>query len=145
MKTVGKNGAILPLTFGRFSAVLPLGVEAGDLETLKFGSDIGLVTALLLANNGAAPTNPVEWLTNLNPQVTLLSASPNETQELHFPEVLLSLQGYTLLRTDKNGWIELSTDGEEELVARGGEEVKYGYARDFALRRNSLICGCRFI
>jgi competence protein ComEC len=116
VKTVGKNGAILLLTYGRFSAALPLGVEAGDLEALKFGSDIGPVTALLLANNGAAPTNPVEWLTNLNPQVALLSASPTETQELPFPEVLLSLQGYTLLRTDKDGWIELSTDGQRMWV-----------------------------
>lgn len=29
---------------------------------------------------------------------------------------LLVLQGYTLLRTDRNGWIELSTDGVEMWV-----------------------------
>jgi hypothetical protein len=27
-----------------------------------------------------------------------------------------TLEGYTLLRTDQNGWIELSTDGEQMWV-----------------------------
>jgi hypothetical protein len=32
------------------------------------------------------------------------------------PETLEAVQGYTLLRTDRNGWIELSTDGEQLWV-----------------------------
>jgi hypothetical protein len=31
------------------------------------------------------------------------------------------LQGYTVLRTDRNGWIELSTDGEQMWVLWGDE------------------------
>jgi hypothetical protein len=31
-------------------------------------------------------------------------------------ETLEVLQGYTLLRTDRNGWIELTTDGEQMWV-----------------------------
>jgi hypothetical protein len=29
------------------------------------------------------------------------------------PETLDALQGYAVLRTDRNGWIELSTDGKK--------------------------------
>jgi beta-lactamase superfamily II metal-dependent hydrolase len=35
---------------------------------------------------------------------------------IHAPKVLAALQGYNLLRTDKNGWIELTTDGERLWV-----------------------------
>jgi len=32
------------------------------------------------------------------------------------PQVLDALQSYNLLRTDRNGWIELTTDGEQMWV-----------------------------
>jgi beta-lactamase superfamily II metal-dependent hydrolase len=32
------------------------------------------------------------------------------------PETLDAVQGYTLLRTDRNGWIEVTTDGERMWV-----------------------------
>lgn len=32
------------------------------------------------------------------------------------PELLDALKGYNLLRTDKNGWIELTTDGQQMWV-----------------------------
>jgi len=31
-------------------------------------------------------------------------------------ETLEALQGYTVLRTDRDGWIELTTDGEQMWV-----------------------------
>jgi beta-lactamase superfamily II metal-dependent hydrolase len=63
-----------------------------------------------------APSNPPEWIANLQPQVVLISVSPYEKQDLPSPETLELLQGYTLLRTDRNGWIELVTDGEQMWV-----------------------------
>ena len=32
------------------------------------------------------------------------------------PETLEAVAGYTLLRTDQNGWIELSSDGQQLWV-----------------------------
>jgi len=37
-------------------------------------------------------------------------------QDLPSPETLEAVEGYTLLRTDLNGWIELTTDGEQMWV-----------------------------
>jgi beta-lactamase superfamily II metal-dependent hydrolase len=31
-------------------------------------------------------------------------------------EVLESVKGYDLLRTDKNGWVEITTDGQQMWV-----------------------------
>jgi beta-lactamase superfamily II metal-dependent hydrolase len=48
--------------------------------------------------------------------VALISVSPADLQDLPSPETLALLQGYTVLRTDRNGWIELSTDGVQMWV-----------------------------
>jgi beta-lactamase superfamily II metal-dependent hydrolase len=56
--------------------------------------------------------NPPEWISKLQPQVVLLSAGQTQPDS----ETLQALEGYTLLCTDRNGWIELSTDGERMWV-----------------------------
>jgi len=71
---------------------------------------------LLLAGPGSYSLNSSEWTDNLRPQVTLTSDSAADYQELPSPETLELLQGYTVLRADRNGWIELTTDGEQMWV-----------------------------
>jgi beta-lactamase superfamily II metal-dependent hydrolase len=74
------------------------------------------VTALLLTDGGYAPLNPPEWIERWRPQVVLLSVAAGDQQGRPDPETLEALVGYTLLRTDQNGWMELSTDGEKMWV-----------------------------
>jgi competence protein ComEC len=108
----GQRGAILLLEWENFRALLPVGVGFEELEALRYGRAVGRVSALLLAENGYAPANPPEWINNLNPQVVLLSVSAQDGEGLPSAETLATVQGYNLLRTDRNGWIELSTDGK---------------------------------
>jgi beta-lactamase superfamily II metal-dependent hydrolase len=108
---VGSRGATLLLEWDRFRLLLPLGMNLDDLEALEYGKAIGNVSALLLGDSGYAPINPPEWIENLRPQVVLLSVSASDQEGLPSPETLELLQGYTLLRTDRDGWIELTTDG----------------------------------
>lgn len=54
----------------------------------------------------------VGWLGS----VVLLSVSSGDRQSLPTLETLDAVQHYTLLRTDRNGWIELTTDGEQMWV-----------------------------
>jgi hypothetical protein len=96
-----------------------------DLGSLDYGRSIGNVSALLLADAGYAPVNPPEWIAALRPQVVLLSVSAADKEGLPSPETLELLQGYTLLRTDRNGWIELSTDGESMWVEVERHQIKY--------------------
>ena len=63
-----------------------------------------------------SPANPPDWIANLHPQDVLWDVDPGGRQELPPAEALESAEGYTLLRTDKNGWIELATDGERLWV-----------------------------
>jgi competence protein ComEC len=116
----GERGAILMVEWGNFRVVLPLGVRSDDFDALGYGKAIGPVSALLLADNGYAPSNPKEWIDNLSPEILLLSVSGNDGSGMPSRETLEAIEGYTLLRTNQNGWIELSTDGERMWVEAEG-------------------------
>ena len=57
------------------------------------------------------------WIEKLCPQVVLLSAGTGSQPD---PEVMAALGGYTLLRTDRKGWIELITNSEQIWVEVDG-------------------------
>jgi len=48
--------------------------------------------------------------------VLLLSVATGDREGRPSPETLKALGGYTLLRADRYGWIELTTDGEQTWV-----------------------------
>jgi len=117
---VGSRGATLLLTWNSFRALLPLGLDFEGLEAMLRSGVAGRADVLLLADSGFAPLNPPEWIEALDPRLALLSVSAADRQGLPDAETLDALQGRTLLRTDRNGWIEISTDGEQMWV-----EVRY--------------------
>ena len=96
--------------------LLPLGMDFGALENLQSTSTMHNLSALLLAESGYAPLNPPELISWLRPQVALLSVGPGDKTGLPSPETLEALEGYNLLRTDQNGWIEIKTDGKQMWV-----------------------------
>jgi len=83
---------------------------------LEFGNAIDKVDVLLLADAGYAPSNPPELIENVNPELTVLSVSAGDPNGLPSQDVLDALDGYSLLRTDHSGWIQVITDGEKMRV-----------------------------
>jgi competence protein ComEC len=114
--SVTPRGAILLVTWNGFRALLPLGVNFDVLSELENGAAIGPVSVLLLADSGYAPVNPPEWIANLQPQVVILSVAAGDSDGLPDQATLDAVQEITLLRTDENGWIQVSTDGKEMSV-----------------------------
>ncbi len=112
----GPRGAVLLLKWDSFSVLLPAGLDFDSLAALQNDPDLGPLSAFLLADGGYAPINPQEWIAKLRPQVVLLSVGAGNKRGLPDPETLEAVEGYTLLRTDRNGWIELSTDGDRMWV-----------------------------
>ena len=99
-----------------FHALLPVGIDFDILEKVEADPNLIPVTALLLADSGYAPANPPQWIAKLHPQMILLSVVADDFDGPPSPETIEAVEGYTLLRTDRNGWIELTTDGEQLLV-----------------------------
>jgi competence protein ComEC len=113
---VGKRGAVLMLQWENFRALLPIGLDFDLLEALGDSDELQGVTAILLAESGYAPVNPPEWIDWVHPQVVLLSVAAGDHEGLPSPETLEAIEGYSLLRTDRDGWIKLSTDGDQMWV-----------------------------
>ena len=109
--SVSPRGAVLLVEWQGFRALLPVGMNLDTLAELENGKKIGTVTMLLLADSGFAQVNPPEWIAALHPRLAILSVAAGDPNGLPDPSVLDELTGTTLLRTDRNGWIKVSTDG----------------------------------
>ncbi|MCJ7585829.1 MAG: ComEC/Rec2 family competence protein [Anaerolineales bacterium] len=114
--SVTPRGAVLLVEWGGFRALLPIGIDFDTLDELKNRQAVGPVTALLLADSGYAPLNPPEWIAALRPQVVILSVEAGDPDGLPDQEALDAVQDITLLRTDRDGWITVSTDGVQMWV-----------------------------
>ena len=114
--SVNNKGAVLFLEWGNFRMLLPMGIDVKTLDDFSHSSAMHNITALLISESGYAPTNPPELLKQLNPQVAVLSVASADQDGLPSPETIEALKGYNLLRTDQNGWIEVTTDGSQMWV-----------------------------
>ena len=114
--TAGPRGAIVLVEWGNFRALLPIGMSFEALEELRNGADVGPVSVLSLADSGYGPSNPPEWIANVNPEVVVLSVSAADENGMPDSDVLESIKDYQLLRTDQNGWVEITSDGERMWV-----------------------------
>lgn len=114
--TAGPRGAILLVEWKNFRTLLPIGMSFEALDELRNGAKIGPVSVLSLADAGYAASNPPEWIANLNPEIIELSVDAADQNGMPDSAVLESIQDYELLRTDQNGWIEITTDGEQMWV-----------------------------
>jgi competence protein ComEC len=111
-----RSGAVLLLGWGSFQALLPIGLDEDLSQTLLEDPGPMPVNPQQLASSGAADSNPPEWLQAWEQQLFLLSVGTGDRRARPASEVLNAVKGYNLLRTDKNGWIEVTTDGEKMWV-----------------------------
>ncbi|MBK9924762.1 MAG: ComEC/Rec2 family competence protein [Anaerolineales bacterium] len=114
--TAGPRGSVLLLEYQNFRTLLPIGMSFEALDELEYGKTVGPVTVLSLADAGYVASNPEEWIVNLNPELVVLSVSAADSNGRPDGEVLDTVKGYSLLRTDANGWIEIATNGSQMWV-----------------------------
>lgn len=107
---------MLLVEWERFRLLLPVGLDFESMEALMKDRSQGPATALLLAESGYAPLNPPEWIDRWYPQAVLLSVAAGDADGLPALQVMAAVRDYNLLRTDRMGWIHLSTDGEQMWV-----------------------------
>jgi len=114
--TTGPRGAVLLLEYQNFRTLLPIGMSFDALDELQYGDSVRPVTVLSLADSGYAASNPEEWIVNLNPELIVLSVDAADINGMPDGTTLDAVKDYALLRTDVNGWIEISTNGSQMWV-----------------------------
>jgi len=111
------RGATLLVEWDMFRMLLPIGANADTLARLVDGDLAGQLDVLLLSQSGYAPLTPPELLPVLNPDLVVISVAPADKDGLPDPATLDALKGYSVLRTDLNGWVEVVTDGQQMWVS----------------------------
>ena len=114
--SVTPRGSVLLIEWNDFRALLPVGLSFDALDELENGKAIGPVSLLTLADSGYAQSNPPEWINALHPQLIVLDVKAGDETGMPDEETLKNIEGYPLLRTDQNGWIHISTDGESVWI-----------------------------
>ena len=114
---VSPRGGVFLLQWRDFRMLLPLGMDFDALAQLERQADRWApLTALLLADGGYAPLNPPEWIARWRPRLLLLSVRPADPHGRPSLELLQSVRGFPLVRTDRCGRIALTTDGSRLWV-----------------------------
>ncbi len=114
--TTGPRGSVLLIEWQNFRALLPVGMSFEALDELRNGASVGQVSVLMVADSGYAPSNPPDWFANLNPELIVLNVAAGDIDGMPDGETLEAIKDYALLRTDQNGWIEITTNGEQMWV-----------------------------
>lgn len=113
---VSSRGATLLVEWNSFRALLPIGEDLNTLTSLQYGSAVGPVDVLLLAQSGYSPLSPPDWIKNLDPHLIVISVAPADLNGLPDKDTLDAVADYSVLRTDLNGWIEVTSDGKQMWV-----------------------------
>lgn len=106
------SGLILLIEYGRARILIPSGMTPEAIETIIHDHRMRDLSVMLLPDGGHPSVNPAEWLEITNPRVVILSVGGTGRTERPSMEVLDSLEGRTILRTDRHGTIEIISDGE---------------------------------
>jgi beta-lactamase superfamily II metal-dependent hydrolase len=106
----------LLLEWDNFRMLLPMALDFRSIDEILRDTTMRNVSVVILAESGYAPLNPPELIHWLNPQLAAISVASADPSGLPSQQTIEALQGYNLLRTDQNGWIEITTDGKQMWV-----------------------------
>jgi competence protein ComEC len=113
---LNNNCVVLRLTWGEVSFLLTGDLEkAGEDALLSEGGDLHS-TVLKVAHHGAADATSASLLAAVHPAVAVISVGADNTYGQPSPQVLDRLKDSLVYRTDLNGRVKLSTDGERLWV-----------------------------
>jgi competence protein ComEC len=111
------RGGTLLVEYGSFRALVPAGLNQEELIALKRSGELRGLSVYLLSDHGRTESNPTWWIEELNPRLLVLTAAADDPGGLPEPQLLDQLGGYSLLRTDLNGTISVTTDGQQMWIA----------------------------
>lgn len=106
------NSVVTRLVMGQFSALLPGDIEA-EVEQRLVRSGAELASVVLKApHHGSDTSSSAAFLEAAAPQVVVISVGRDNPFGHPSPQVLERLAGFTTLRTDERGSVEVLTDGQ---------------------------------
>lgn len=121
---VNENAVVLTVEYGAFRAVF--GGDAGlTMEALRAGQ-IGRVTVLKVAHHGSPGASGPAWLAALRPSVCVIEVGRNNYGHPDAGVVRrLGEAGCDIYRTDRDGDVDVTTDGRRVEVRASGRDTSF--------------------
>lgn len=118
---VNNHSVVLRLQMGRISFLLPGDIEEPIERRLVLQQAPLAATVLKSAHHGSKTSSSETFLDAVNPQIVVISVGKDNDFGHPSPEVLerYAEHGLTVFRTDEQGTVEFSTDGEQLWVETG--------------------------
>jgi competence protein ComEC len=108
---VGERGSILWLSWGNFSALLPIGKVDDSRLSLPEDPDV-----LLINEDMKIDEFPLDQIKVWSPKVILFTLEDSDLTLQGEHEIITILEDYPILNTVAYQWVQVSTDGEQLWV-----------------------------
>jgi len=121
---LNEDSVVLLVEYGRFRALLT--GDAGRPVEARLRNRIGHVDLLKAGHHGSRTATTSEWLRELSPRAVLVSVGINRYGH-PAPETLqrIAASGAELWRTDRDGTVEVQTDGRTVWLRSDGRSRKF--------------------
>ncbi|MDM8523707.1 DNA internalization-related competence protein ComEC/Rec2 [Desulfococcaceae bacterium HSG8] len=119
-KKSNNNSLVLRVTLGSLSFLFPGDIEAqAEKELVSMAGDRLKSTVLIAPHHGSKTSSSDEFLDAVSPEYVIISSGWNNRFQLPHQSVLdkYRARGYQIYRTDMQGAISISTDGESLSVS----------------------------
>ena len=115
-RNINNNSLVVKVSIGSTSFLFPGDIMAAAEKELVDLSGRELISTVLIApHHGSRSSNSTAFLSKVNPEVVVISSGRQSRFKLPDPTILEKYQhhGYSVYRTDINGAVFLSTDGQQ--------------------------------
>jgi len=113
------EGMVIRVSYGDTSFLLTPELSAEGEKTLLAAGWYAGSTVLEAPSHGSANANPESFLEAVHPQASVITVGAGNRSGLPAPEVLDSLSDGPIYRTDRQGTIEMITDGHKLWIYTG--------------------------
>ena len=113
------NSLVLKASYGAASFLFPGDIMAAAEQELADSADSRLASTVLIApHHGSRSSSSQAFIEEVNPEVVVVSCGRNSRFKFPHPEVLQRYAdlGAGIYRTDQNGAVRLSTDGQRVQI-----------------------------
>jgi competence protein ComEC len=113
IESTDAGGGIFIIEWNRFRILIPIHIDdVSWLESLLSFSHPGAFSAILLAGHGELQLNPPSLVKRLHPALILINSDTDDPEKTS----AFDIGDSTIMTTDQNGWVHLTTDGEQIWV-----------------------------
>ncbi len=115
-RNTNNNSLVIKVSMGSTSFLFPGDImAAAEKEIVNIAGKKLNSTVLIAPHHGSRSSNSTVFLRKVNPEVVIISSGRQRRFKLPHPTILAKYRhlGYSIFRTDINGAVSLSTDGQQ--------------------------------